>query len=345
MGITNEAQAAFLSYLDQQGKLNGVARQGSTLNCSVDPTVQQKLEKAKMESSPFLKEINSIGVNDQEGQKVFGSVSGPIASTNTSNIERREPAQVHDESSDDFRCEQTNWDTFISYSWLDAWAANPQFQVMISELILQQEVNDRLMIGFNGTSRAKKSDKKANPLLQDVNKGWLQKIRDAAPQRVMSDVTLTSRDENGKIITKGTYANADAMVFDAVNSLLDPWHRRAQGLIAITGSQLYTQKNFKIMNQHSEQNPNMEMLAGNELLKLNSLGNLPTLMVPFFPDGTVLVTTLKNLSLYWQKGKYRRVIKDEPEYNRVATYSSGNEGYVVEDYGLSCLIEGIHYAQ
>lgn len=345
MGISNESLANYLSWLDQQARLNGVRREGSSLNFSVDPAVQQRLEKAKMENSLFLKQINPFGVTDQEGQKVFGSVNSPIAGTNDSTTERRQPEQVNEENSDDYRCDKTNWDTFIPYSWLDAWAGHPEFQPMISQLIAQQEANDRLMIGFNGVKRVKKSNKAENPLLQDVNIGWLQKIRNAAPQRVMKDVTLTSRDESGKIIAKGMYANVDAMVFDAVNSLLDPWHRRAQGLVAITGYQLYTDKNFKIMNQHSEQNPNMEMLAGNELLKLSSMGNLPTLQVPFFPDGATLVTTFKNLSVYWQKGKYRRVIKDEPEYNRVATYSSGNEGYVIEDYGLSCLIEGINYAE
>lgn len=343
--FSNESYAAYLSYLDQQAKLNGVRREGASLNFSVNPAVQQKLEAAKMESSPFLKQINAFGVTDQEGEKVIGSVNGPIASTNTSTTDRRQPQKVHDETSDKYRCEQTNWDTFVSYSWLDVWAGHPEFQLMISNLIAQQEANDRLMVGFNGIKRAEISDKVANPLLQDVNVGWLQKLRDRAPQRVMNDVSVTSRDGSGKIIKQGTYANYDALVYDAVNSLLDPWHRRAPGLLAITGYQLSSQKNFKIMNQHSEQSPNMEMLAGNELLKLSSLGGLPTMQVPFFPDGDILITTFKNLSVYWQKGRYRRVIKDEPEYNRIATYSSGNEGYVIEDYGLSCLIEGIHYAQ
>lgn len=345
MGISNEGYAAYLNYLDQQGRLNGVQRQGAAMNFSVDPAVQQKLEKAKMESSPFLKGINSFGVPDQEGDKVSIAIKGPLASTNTSTTDRRNPVHVVDEDSDRYRCTQTNWDTAIPYTYLDMWAGNPEIQPMISQLIAQQEANDRLMIGFNGIKRVAKSNKLENPLLQDVNIGWLQRLRDHAPQRVMKDISVSNVGKDGKVITEGTYANLDSMVYDAKGSLLDPWHRSAPGLIAIVGSNLFTQKNFKIMNQHSEQNPNMEMLAGNELLKLNSLGGLPVMQVPFFPDGAILLTTFKNLSVYWQKGKYRRVIKDEPEYNRVATYSSGNEGYVIEDYGLSCLIEGIQYAQ
>ena len=98
-------------------------------------------------------------------------------------------------------------------------------------------------------------------------------------------------------------------MYDAVNNLIDPWHRNAAGLVAIVGRQLVTQKNFKIINQHSQQNPNMELMAGNELMKLSSVGGIPSVQVPYFPDGAVLITTMKNLSIYWQKGKLNRFIK------------------------------------
>ena len=62
------------------------------------------------------------------------------------------------------------------------------------------------------------------------------------------------------------------------------------------------------------------------------------------PEGAIFITTMKNLSLYWQKGKLTRFIKNEPEYNRIATYAQSNDGYAVEDYGLGCLIEEITFA-
>ncbi|MBD2785951.1 phage major capsid protein, P2 family [Xenorhabdus sp. DI] len=344
MSLSNEGRQHYLSYLDQQGKLSGVQREGDHIQLTVAPAVQQKLEKAKMESSPFLKEINSIGVTEQEGEKIGVGIHRTIASRNTSTTDRREPVSVHDLKAARYRCEQTNFDTYIGYTQIDAWAGHPEFQQLISQQIVQQEANDRLMIGFNGTSVAVKSDREKNPLLQDVNIGWLQHLRNNAPQRVMKGITITSRDEDGKIIKKGNYGNYDATVYDAVNSLLDPWHQNAPGLIAITGSRLTTQKNFRILNQHSQHDPNMELLAGNELMKLSTLGGLPVFRVPFFPDGAILITTLKNLSLYWQKGKYNRYIKNEPEYNRIATYAQSNDGYVIEDYGLSCLIEDISFA-
>lgn len=344
MSYTPQVQKAFLSYLDNQARLNNTVRTDDKLQFSVDPSVQQKIEKAVMENHPFLKEINSFGVTEQKGETILIAVNKPIAGRNTSTTDRREPQSVHDLTANRYSCEQTNFDTMISYTQLDAWAGHPEFQNLINQQILQREALDRLMIGFNGEKCALKSDRDTYPLLQDVNIGWLQLMRERAPQRVMKGITLTSRDEDGKIITKGQYANIDALVFDAANSLLDPWHRQAVGLVAIVGRQLVTQKNFKVINQHSQQNPNMELLAGNELLNLSALGGIPTVQVPYMPDGAVFITTMKNLSLYWQKGKLTRFIKNEPEYNRIATYAQSNDGYAVEDYGLGCLIEDITFA-
>lgn len=47
----------------------------------------------------------------------------------------------------------------------------------IRNAIVKRQALDRIMIGFNGVKRAKTSNRSENPLLQDVNKGWLQKIQ------------------------------------------------------------------------------------------------------------------------------------------------------------------------
>ena len=44
-------------------------------------------------------------------------------------------------------------------------------------------------------------------------------------------------------------------------------------------------------------------------------------------------------------GRCRRRIVEEPEYNRVSTYSSSNDAYVVEEYGFGCSDEGITAAE
>ncbi|MFW8505820.1 P2 family phage major capsid protein, partial [Klebsiella pneumoniae] len=86
---------------------------------------------------------------------------------------------------------------------------------------------DYIMAGFNGVTRSDDSDRAQYPLLQDVAVGWLQKLRNEAPERVMDEVT----DETGKVISdkvrigaKGDFENIDAAVMNATDFLLDAWH-------------------------------------------------------------------------------------------------------------------------
>ncbi|SPX12812.1 Major capsid protein precursor (GpN) [Escherichia coli] len=98
-----------------------------------------------------------IGVTDQKGEKVLMDTTGPIARTNTSydGTDRRNPINAVDLKSRQYQCEQVNYDTFISYPQLDAWAAHNDFQTRISAQIARQVALDRIMIGFNGTSQRK----------------------------------------------------------------------------------------------------------------------------------------------------------------------------------------------
>ncbi len=93
----------------------------------------------------------------------------------------------------------------------------------IRDAIVKRQALDRIMIGFNGVKRAKTSNRSENPLLQDVNKGWLQKIREDAPDHVMGSTTTGGETTPGavKVGKGGEYANLDAVVMDAVNELID----------------------------------------------------------------------------------------------------------------------------
>lgn len=346
MSMKNETRVKFDAYLEQQANINGqnLSTLQRGLSFSVDPSVEQRLENKIQDSSELLKRINIVGVDEQEGQKIGLGVRGPLASTNTSNTDRREPRAVDTLDEDDYRCEQTNTDTYIAYSKLDAWAKFPDFQARLSNQIVQRIALDRIMIGFNGTSRAKKSDFANNPLLQDVNTGWLEKYRKNAAKRVLTGKTITSRDDDNKIIEKGDYGNLDALVQDARTSLLDPWYVDHPDLVVIIGRTLMNSREFPIVNALSQTNPNSETLAGQLLISQKAIGGLPTFIAPYMPDGTMLITSFENLSIYWQLSAHRRMIREEPEYNRIATYSSSNDAYVIEDYGFGCLVDGIAWA-
>ncbi|MEX3140722.1 phage major capsid protein, P2 family [Serratia ureilytica] len=343
--MRNETRELWDKYIARQVELNGVTVGAVTKGFNLAPSVAQTLEDKTQQSDEFLKKINIVGVPEQEGEKIGLGINGPLASTNDSNTDRRVPRSVHTLENNKYRCEKTNTDTFISYAQLDMWAKFKDFQTRITNRIIKRRALDRITVGFNGTSRADKSDLNANPLLQDVNIGWLQQYRLHAPQRVMKDVTITSRDDENKVVAKGMYGNVDSLVYDAKNNLLDEWNKRSTELVVICGGNIVTSKEFSILNAISASNPNSEALAGQLLVASKKIAGLDSYIAPFFPDGTLFITPFQNLSIYFMDDKHRRMIREEPHYNRVATYESSNDAYVVEDYGFGCLVEGITFAK
>ncbi|EDU8139727.1 P2 family phage major capsid protein, partial [Salmonella enterica subsp. houtenae] len=105
-----------------------------------------------------------------------------------------------------------------------------------------------------------------NPMLQDVAVGWLQKYRNEAPTRVMSNIT----DADGKVVSavirvgrNGDYENLDALVMDATNNLIDEVYQDDPKLVAIVGRKLLADKYFPLVNKPQE---NSEALAADIII-------------------------------------------------------------------------------
>ena len=152
----------------------------------------------------------------------------------------------------------------------------------------------------------------------------------------MSNVTYGTA-KVGDVVTEGDYKSLDGLVFDAV-TLLDPVHQEDPNLVVIVGRGLMHDKLFPLVDN---QDAPSEKLAADIVVSQKRLGGLPAVKVPYFPEGTVLITSLDNLSIYFQEGSRRRHVKDTPERDRVETYESSNDAWVVEDFGMVALVEGI----
>ena len=334
--MRNPTRLAYNAYLDQQAKLNGVP--SATEKFAAAPSVQQKLETRIQESSEFLKRINIIGVTEQTGEKLGLGVSGTIASrTDTSGAGTRSTQDATSMADDGYACKQTNYDTHLRYATLDAWAKFPDFQNRVRDSVLQRCALDRIMIGFNGTSAAATTNRAANPLLQDVNIGWLQKLRANAAARVMVQGAVANKVSYGTH-ADADYKNLDALVYDAYKSLLDPWFAEDPLLVAIVGRDLMHDKLYPLV---ADNDAPTERLAADIVISQRRLGGLQAMVAPHFPAGKVLVTRLDNLSIYYQDGARRRAVVDKPEKDRVEFYESSNDAYVIEDYGLCALVENI----
>lgn len=332
--MRNDTRVLFNAYLQQLAQLHGVA--DVTTKFTADPSVAQTLETRMQESSAFLSAINVYPVSEQSGEKVGIGIDGTIASTTDTTVKDREPRDPSGLDDRGYTCTQTNFDTSIRYQKLDQWAKFKDFQARIRDAIIKAQALNRIMIGWNGISRAATSNPTINKLLQDVNIGWLQKMREENPARVMKEV----KDGSGKIEIGANkdFANIDALVVSMVNEFIEPWYQEDTELVVICGRQLLADKYFPIIN--TVQAPS-EMLAADIVTSQKRLGNLPAVRVPHFPASGLMVTRLDNLSLYWQEGTRRRTVVDNAKRDRIENFESVNESYVIEDLGCAALAENI----
>jgi len=332
--MRNDTRVLFNAYLQQLAQLHGVA--DVTTKFTADPSVAQTLETRMQESSAFLSAINVYPVSEQSGEKVGIGIDGTIASTTDTTVKDREPRDPSGLDHRGYTCTQTNFDTSIRYQKLDQWAKFKDFQARIRDAIIKAQALNRIMIGWNGISRAATSNPTINKLLQDVNIGWLQKMREENPARVMTEV----KDGSGKIEIGANkdFANIDALVVSMVNEFIEPWYQEDTELVVICGRQLLADKYFPIIN--TIQAPS-EMLAADIVTSQKRLGNLPAVRVPHFPASGLMVTRLDNLSLYWQEGTRRRTVIDNAKRDRIENFESVNESYVIEDLGCAALAENI----
>lgn len=331
--MRNDTRKQFDKYRARVAHLNGVS--DTSASFSVDPAIQQTMEQKIQESSAFLTSINMPIVVDQLGQKIGLGVAGPSASRTDTTTKTRATRDITAFDPNGYQCVKTNFDTHLTYAKLDAWARHKAFQNMVRDAVLKRQGLDRIMVGWNGTHAAADTSLTQYPLLQDVNKGWLQKIRERATSRVISEGAATgSKVRIGK---GGDYANIDAAVFDLVTAL-EPWFQDDTELVAIVGRGLLHDKYFPLVNNSEAAT---EKVATDIIMSQKRVGGQRAVTVPFFPAGTVMLTRLDNLSIYVQEGSRRRHIKEAPERDRVEFYESSNEDYALEDYGCCALLENI----
>jgi len=333
--MQNPTRKRFDAYKAQIARLNNISvdvvSSGGKFN--VEPSVQQKLETFIQESSAFLKQVNLVGVDEMEGEKLGLSATSAIAGR--TDLDRLR-----------YKLYQTNFDTLLRYAKLDMWAKFPDFQVKIRNIIVQRQALDRLMIGWNGEQASVQSDRATYPLLQDVNIGWLKKLELEASQRFMTEGSVASEVRIGAgnaTAGFGDYANLDVLVHDMRSNLLEPWHRRDSRFTCIVSSDLLDDKYFPLIGQYGGRPTESRALDG--MLAKKRLGGLGVEEVPFFKERAIFITLLlaggSNLSIYYQNGKRRRAIVDNAKRDQVENYESSNEAYVIEDLTAACACKNI----
>lgn len=325
-------KALFVAMLAVMAESYGVTSVTEEFN--VTPTVTQKLQDKIVEQDTFLQKINVFGVDEIKGQKVLGSVEGFVPSRTNTDTTDRAPQSVLALGSKDYELFPTEFDTFIKYSTVDAWAKFPDFQARYATWVRKAIAMARVRVGWYGTSAAAVTDKVANPNGEDVNKGWFQLLREYNSGAQWFDEGATAGEI--RIGEGGDFVNLDAAVH-ACKMMLDPLFRESGKLVAFIGTDLLDADKASLYNAQGSTPSEKERIANEKVTR--TYGGLPIDTPSGFPARGILITSYDNLSIYYQDSSWRRKIEDNAKRNRVEDYNSVNEGYVIENEEMAAGFE------
>ena len=311
----------------------GIERASKTF--SVEPSIAQELNDSITAKADFLERINVVPVSEIKGEKVFIGVNGPVTGRTNTKTTDREAKDASALENTTYELSDTQSDVGLPYAKIDAWAKFPDFQDRYSAAVQKRIAQDRIVIGFHGTHAATQTDLAANPKLQDVNKGWLQQLREQAPQQVLKEGGTAGKVKLG---AGGDYANLDALVHDT-KQMVDEILREDGDLVAIIGSDLLAADKAKLYTKQGDTPTEKERIENLQVIA--TYGGLPSFSVPNFPVNAVLVTSWDNLSIYFQDSSWRKQAVDNPKRSRVEDYNSRNEGYVIEQLEKIALTENV----
>ncbi|QMT35683.1 P2 family phage major capsid protein [Neisseria wadsworthii] len=343
----NQLAAAIAVMFSAVAEANNIAVDRVSQDFAVEPGAVQKMYDEIAQSSELLRKINIVGKEEKLGETI-GLDNGLIGSTtDTSDDEtERKPRSIHNLNGRKFVLEQVNFDVRLRYSEIDGWAhVVKDFPARVNKRIASAIAVSMITIGMNGKSRAKTSNFSSNPLLQDVAKGWLQKMREENKTRVMgweSNQIGTAK----KAVKYGPgaeeYKNLDAIVTDVMNEMIDERFADRTDFVVLASRRTVGDKYLRIVNASGETATEIE--AGGRLSKERTLGGLPVMYVPNMPAGTLFITPLSNLSIYYQTGGERRHLVDNPKKDQLESYQSKNIDFIVEEYGAAVLVENVEFA-
>ncbi|NWD47822.1 phage major capsid protein, P2 family [Pseudomonas gingeri] len=309
--------------------------ESSTRMFSVDPTIAQELNDAITAKADFLERINVTPVSEIKGEKVFIGVNGPVTGRTNTKTNDREAKDASALDNSTYELADTQSDVGLPYAKIDAWAKFPDFKERYSAAVQKRIAQDRIVIGFHGTRVATQTDLAANPKLQDVNKGWLQQLREQAPQQVLKEGATAGKVTLG---AGGDYVNLDALVHDT-KQMVDEILREDGDLVAIIGTDLLASDKAKLYTKQGDTPTEKERIENAQVIA--TYGGLPAFSVPNFPVNAVLVTSWDNLSIYYQDTSWRKQTIENPKRSRVEDYNSRNEGYVIEQLEKIALTENV----
>jgi P2 family phage major capsid protein len=308
----------------------------SRMDFALTPDVEALLNHDATLQSGFLNMCNVEPRKQLKGNSLrIGPQRLNTRTNDTQNGDPRRPGTPTAWAENEYELVSAHSDFKIHDRDRDTWSQFPNFAEMYRQSYMDGINDDRLIVGFHGTSHVVTSDITTNPMMQDVNVGWFELLKTRNPANFITEggTATEIRIATG---TNDDYANLDECISDLRSSI--PVHRR-KNLIAVVGSSIIAAAQGKLYKSQGLVPTEKERIMNQQVIGM--YGGLITVEADFFPDNAIMVTALKmpgyntatrsNLSIFYQEGSWRRVLEYKAEIESLVDWNARMEGYHIED--------------
>ncbi|HBC3859680.1 phage major capsid protein, P2 family [Vibrio parahaemolyticus] len=325
------SKAHFKTYLAEfiSGTIKAANAEADEKMFAITPVMETKLREALKHSHAFLGMIHTGLVDQIQGQVVDVGDDG----LSTGRAAGRFSVEVGQDGNT-YQLVKTDSGAHIPWELMTQWVNSGnkgQWMNLMKGAITKRFALDMLRIGFNGTSVAAITDPDANPLGQDVNKGWLKIVKEKASAQVLPAAKL---DPTGA--TPDAYKNLDSLVQDLINTTIAEQYRQDDDLVVVIGSNLVAAEQHRLLESA---NTPTEHKAAQSLAK--TIAGKKAYTPPFFPSDAVWVTSLKNLQILTQSGTQWRKQENNTDRMRFESNHIRMEGYAVGRLSKFAAIESV----
>lgn len=284
--------------------------------------------------SSFLQFVNVLPRKHQKGGSLgIGSQGRVTQTTDTKGGTARRVQTPNDSALNEYQMVKAHSDFGLHDDDIDSMSEYDDWADLYREAFMEAMANDRIIIGWHGLEHALTSDKTANPLLEDVNTGWLELLRQRASGQVLTGGATAGELKIGSA-AGSDYANLDHLVQDLYQGI--PVHRRTPGMTAMIAETLmgYAEGGY-----YKEQaGTPTEKSHIREKAITGVYGGLDAVPAPYMPQTSIVITGLKrngqrmsNLSIYWQKESWRRKAEYKAELETSIDWNARREAYHIEN--------------
>lgn len=309
------------------------------------PSIVQTLnEKIRAENSVLMK-VNVKGVKSKRGQKLsIGTGANAISRrTKLTGDKERKARYPGSLEHSEYELHKTETDYSVPDVILEEWAhVDGKVAQKIQNQVKITIAEERVKIGWNGVEAKEETDPSAKPMLEDLNKGWLQKVREENASGHFTEV----RSGTGEIVVgvkdgvTSDHANVNALVASLKRSI--PKHLR-KDLVVLVGEDIADYHEDQIYSKYGEQPTEAQQKEMDAVM--GKLGGLPWETPDFFPEDAILITSWDNLSIYYQTESWKKQSYYSGRREQWEDYNKRNEGYVLENSEKTALAENIVFAK